>query len=100
MSNDFFRDKKLKGIKKSSHKGLDFREQKNGRGCFNCSENISQAQNGCKLMNYAHRFDNSRKYLCFQRFLKQRNFSAQAKGLFLRNKRKMPQITVKPATVV
>ena len=35
--------------KKSSHKGLDCREQKNGRGCFNCSENISQPQNGCEL---------------------------------------------------
>jgi hypothetical protein len=21
-----------------------------GRGCFNCSENISQAQNGCELV--------------------------------------------------
>ena len=33
------------------------------RGCFNCSENVSQAQNGCKLVKNAHRFVKLRKYL-------------------------------------
>ena len=61
---------------------------------------ILSSSNGCKLMNYAHRFDNSRKFLCFQRFLKQRNFSAQPKGFFLRNKRNMPRKTAAPATLV
>ena len=48
--------------------------QKNGRDCFNCSENISQPQKGCKLVKNAHRFVKLRKYLCFQHFWKQRQF--------------------------
>ena len=39
--------------------------KKNGRGCFNCSENISQAQNGCELVKNGYRFVKLRKYLCF-----------------------------------
>lgn len=33
------------------------------RGCFNCSENISQAQNSCKLVKNGFRFAKLRKYL-------------------------------------
>ena len=37
--------------------------QKNGRGCFNCSENVSQAQNGCKFVKNGYHFAKLRKYL-------------------------------------
>ena len=36
----------------------------------------------------------------FSVFENREKFSAQVKGLFLRNKRKMPRKTVKPATLV
>ena len=42
------------------------------RGCFNCSENISQAQNSCELVENGLWVVNLRKHLCFQRFWKQR----------------------------
>ena len=56
--------------------------QKNGRGCFNCSENISQAQNVCKLAKNGYRFAKLRKYLCFQNFWKQRKIFYSTKRIF------------------
>ena len=41
---------KIKIQKNPAIKDWIERVQKNGRGCFNCSENVSQAQNGCKLI--------------------------------------------------
>ena len=46
--------------------------KKNGRGCFNCSENVSQTEKGCKLVKNAHCFVKLRKYLCFCLFMQQR----------------------------
>ena len=57
-------------------------EKKNGRGCLNCSENISQAQNGCKLIKNGYRFVISRKYLCFCLFMQQRKIFCSSKRPF------------------
>ena len=56
--------------------------QKNGRGCFNCSENVSQAQNGCKLVKNGYRFAKLRKYLCFGFFMQQRKIFCSIKRTF------------------
>ena len=65
---------------------------------FRLIRKILSSSNGCELMNYGHRFVILQKYLYFRSFLKQRNFSTQQKGLFFRNKRKMPRKTAAPAT--
>ena len=41
---------KIKIQKNPAIKDWIVENKKNGRGCFNCSENISQAQNGCELV--------------------------------------------------
>ena len=56
---------KIKTQKNPAIKDWIAENKKNGRGCFNCSGNVSQAQNGCKLMNYGHCFVNLQKCLCF-----------------------------------
>ena len=61
------RHKKIRSVRTGKE-----RAKKNGRGCFNCSENISQAQNGCKLVENGYRFAKLRKYLCFCLFMQQR----------------------------
>ena len=53
--------------------------KKNGRGCFNCSKNISQAQNGCKLVKNGYRFVKLRKYLYFCFFMQQRKIFSSNK---------------------
>ena len=67
---------KIKIQKKSSHKGLDCREQK--KWSMIIRENIS----------------------VFTDFENREYFSAQLKGLLLRNKCKMPRKIVKPATFI
>ena len=73
---------KIKTQKNPAIKDWIAENKKNGRGCFNCSENISQAQNGCELIENAHRFVILRKYLCFQRFLKQRKIFCSTERTF------------------
>ena len=43
---------------------------------------ILSSSNGCELTENAQRFNNSRKYLCFQRFLKQRKIFCSIKRTF------------------
>ena len=56
--------------------------KKNGRGCFNCSENISQAQNGCKLVKNGYRFVKLRKHLYFCFFTQQRKIFSSTERTF------------------
>ena len=49
--------------KKTAIKDWISDNKKNGRGCFNCSENISQAQISCELIENGYRLTNLRKYL-------------------------------------
>ena len=60
------------------------RVQKNGRGCFNCSENVSQAQNGCKLVKNGYRFVKLAKISLIGGKKKQRtDFEVKQKVVFL-----------------
>ena len=53
------RHKKIRSVRTGKERA------KKWSGCFNCSENVSQAQNGCKLVKNGYRFAKLRKYLCF-----------------------------------
>ena len=62
---------KIKIQKNPAVKDWIIENKKNGRP-ISLIRKILLSSNGCKLMNYAHRFVKLRKYLYFQRFWKQR----------------------------
>ena len=57
-------------------------ENKKMVGHFRLIQNFLSSSNGCELTENAQCFNNSRKYLCFQRFLKQRKIFSSIKRTF------------------
>ena len=71
---------------------MDYREQKNGRGCFNCSENFSQAQKWLQVNQSCSSLRYLAKISLFSAFLKtEKNFLLNRKDFFSETIAKCPE---------